>query len=97
MGIELIEQNVLLGLKTAFQVRLIAIKVPQEVEKKRRQAALDREKRKGIKYQNTYFEHLGWCIYITNIPIEKFSALNIWAIYRLQWRIEIIFKLGSRI
>lgn len=92
MGTELIEQNVFLGLKTVFQVRLIAIKVPQEVEKKRRQAALDREKRKGIKYQDTYFEHLGWCIYITNIPIEKFSALNIWAIYRLRWRIEIIFK-----
>ncbi len=92
MGVNLIEQNVLLGLKTAFQVRFIAIKVPQEVEQKRRQAALDREKRKGIKYQDDYFEHLGWCIYITNIPIEKCALLNIWAIYRLRWRIEIIFK-----
>jgi hypothetical protein len=91
-GIELIDQNVLLGLKNAFKVRFIAIKVPQEVEQKRRKSALDRAKKKGVEYSQKYFEPLGWAIYITNIPAEKFDFSAIWAMYRLRWRIEIIFK-----
>lgn len=91
-GIEAIDQFFLLGLKTNFSVRFIALKVPQDVEAKRRKAALEREKKSGRKYSEKYFEHLGWTIYITNIPIEMFDFSAIWAIYRLRWRIEIIFK-----
>jgi Transposase DDE domain len=91
-GVEFIDQNFLLGLTKAFSVRFIAIKVPQDIEAKRRKAALEREKKSGRKYSEKYFEQLGWAIYITNIPVEMFNFSCIWAIYRLRWRIEIIFK-----
>jgi Transposase DDE domain len=91
-GVEFIDQNFLLGLTKVFSVRFIAIKVPQDIEAKRRKAALEREKKSGKKYSEKYFEHLGWAIYITNIPMKMFDFSCIWAIYRLRWRIEIIFK-----
>lgn len=91
-GVEFIDQTFLLGLQKVFPVRFIAIKVPPEVEEKRRKAALEREKKSGNKYSEKYFEHLGWVIYITNIPMGMFGFSCIWAIYRLRWRIEIIFK-----
>ena len=91
-GITLIDKDVLLGVQGFFTVRFIAIKVPKEIETKRRQAAHDREKKKGVKYNEKYFEHLGWSIYITNISVQIFDFAAIWAIYRLRWRIEIIFK-----
>lgn len=91
-GSGFIDQKVYLGLQNTFEVRFIAIKVPPEVADKRLKAALEKEKKKGFKYHQKYFEHLGWAIYITNIPIEMFNFSAIWSIYRLRWRIEIIFK-----
>ncbi len=91
-GVELIERPVFLSLKTDLPLRFIAIKVPKDIEIKRRQAAKDREKNKGVKYQEKYFEHLGWSIYITNVSFQILDFVSIWSIYRLRWRIEIIFK-----
>jgi hypothetical protein len=87
-----IDKQAFLSLEDEFIVRFVAIKLPQDVEAKRRQAALDKSKKKGVTYNEKYFEHLGWAIYITNIPIEMFDFSAIWSIYRLRWRIEIIFK-----
>jgi IS4 transposase len=35
---------------------------------------------------------LDWTIFITNVPAEKLSPLQIAKIYGLRWRIEIVFK-----
>lgn len=90
-GIEILDLNLLLGLKKQFMVRVVAIKVPQEVEDKRR-AKAEKKKNAIRHYSQAYFEHLGWSIYITNIPCTMLKATQIWHIYRLRWRIEIIFK-----
>jgi Transposase DDE domain len=91
-GLQVIEQELLLGLQKQFKVRWIALRVPQEVEDKRREKALKKQKSKGIKYKESYFEHLGWSIYITNVPTDKLTYLDIWRLYQFRWRIEIIFK-----
>ena len=40
----------------------------------------------------TYFEMLGYSIYITNILPAQCTAENIFELYKLRWNIEIIFK-----
>lgn len=35
---------------------------------------------------------MGWSIYITTLPIKKADAKTIFGLYKLRWRIEIIFK-----
>ena len=91
-GIELWEQDCLVGFNKKIPLRVVFIKVPQEVAEKRRQDALKKEKSKSIKYSQHYFEHLDWSIYITNIPCSMLKILDIWKIYTFRWRIEIIFK-----
>ena len=54
-GKEVIDTKVLLGLKNQFPVRFIAIKVPPDAEKKRRQNAEKQQKTRNIKYSQAYF------------------------------------------
>jgi IS4 transposase len=42
--------------------------------------------------KNQYLELLGWSIYITTITKEIADSTKIYKLYRLRWRIEIIFK-----
>ncbi|NJW54224.1 transposase [Salinimicrobium oceani] len=35
---------------------------------------------------------MGWSIYITTLPKNKAEANTIFSLYKLRWRIEIIFK-----
>ena len=91
-GVELWEQNCLVGLEKKTRMRVIFIKLPIEVEQKRREDALKKEKSKSIKYSKEYLALLGWSIYITNVPSWMLPMLDIWKIYTFRWRIEIIFK-----
>jgi Transposase DDE domain len=91
-GLTVVDMTVLLGIQKQLPCRLVALKVPQEVESKRYEAALKKQKSKSITYSASYFELLGWTIYITNVPKDKLSCLDILNIYALRWRIEIIFK-----
>ena len=54
-GKEVIDTKVFLGLKNQFPVRLIAIKVPPDAEKKRRQNTEKQQKTRNIKYSQAYF------------------------------------------
>lgn len=91
-GVELWEQNCLVGLEKQVPMRVVFIKVPIEVEQKRREDALKKEKSKSIKYSKEYLALLGWAIFITNVPLSTLPILDIWKIYTFRWRIEIIFK-----
>ena len=91
-GVELYEQNCLVGIEKQVPMRVVFIKLPLDVEEKRREDALKKAKSKSIKYSKEYLALLGWSIYITNVPLSTLSILDIWKIYTFRWRIEIIFK-----
>ena len=74
-------------------VRLVALPVPEEV------ANLRRHRAKA--YARRHFrappskEHLflmGWNLLLTNVPASIWPPKALAAVYRLRWRIEIIFK-----
>jgi hypothetical protein len=86
-----LDRRVRIGSSERFPVRLVAIPLPPEVAGRRRQALRQNRDRR----LNPGKEHLfllGWAIFITNVPEEVWSADQIREIYRLRWRIEIIFK-----
>lgn len=86
-----VDKEVFLGNKKFLPVRLIAIKVPDNVaEKRRRQAKNNRDKR--LNHSKEYMELLGWTIYITNVGKETWSIQQVHASYEMRWFIEIIFK-----
>jgi hypothetical protein len=88
---EFIDREVLIGTNHQIKVRLIALLVPAEkASERRRKAAKDRNRR--LNHSSEYYQLLGYSIFITNILVNRFDSEKIMQLYRLRWRIEIIFK-----
>jgi len=86
-----IDKQVLIGKKKKIKLRLIALAIPEEqATVRRRKAKADRDRR--LNHSADYYELLGYSIYITNITTSQCNAEEIFQLYRLRWRIEIIFK-----
>lgn len=86
-----IDQEVLVGSNKKLKMRLIAIALPApQAAERRRKAREDRDKR--LNHNSEYYELLGYAIYLTNVPQEYCQSKEIDQLYRLRWRIEIIFK-----
>ena len=86
-----IDMEVLVSAKHQVKVRLIALPIPPEqAEQRRRKARTDRDAR--LNHSQEYYELLGYSIYITNISPKQCNAEEIFLLYKLRWRIEIIFK-----
>lgn len=89
--VTVLELSIQVGKKAKVPARLVAIKVPQQVEQQRRRKALkNRDQR--LNHSKEYFELLGWTIFITNVPQSVWTAPQMLKVYGFRWRIEIIFK-----
>jgi hypothetical protein len=85
------DKQVLVGKEKKILMRLVILPIsPEDAERRRRKAKKDRDKR--LNHSKEYYEMLGYSIFITNIPPDLCSAEEIYELYRLRWRIEIIFK-----
>jgi hypothetical protein len=82
--------QVLLG-QEKLPVRLVAQPVPEGVaNERRRKARINRDRRLHPGNKRLYL--LGWNIFVTNVPQAIWPAQAFQPIYRLRWRMEIIFK-----
>ncbi len=82
--------NVLLNNEERTRVRLLAQPVDEETANLRRMRA--KKETKGHNPSQAVLFLMGWTIYLTSIPAEKAGFVEIFGIYGLRWRIEIIFK-----
>jgi DDE family transposase len=74
-----------------LSLRLVAWPVPQETANQRRhRAQTNRDQRWQAGADHLYL--LGWNIFLTNVSGHLWSPLVIAQVYRLRWRIEMIFK-----
>ncbi len=74
-------------------VRVVALPVPEEVANLRRHKAKTSAQRRHRSPPGK--EHLslrGWNLFLTNVPASIWPPKALVAVYRLRWRIEIIFK-----
>lgn len=85
-----LDRQVLLG-REKIPVRLVAVPVPQSlVNERRRKARNNRDRRLRPSAQRLHL--LAWNIMITNVSRATWPAKVLQPVYRLRWRIEIIFK-----
>jgi len=84
-----VDMMVKLNNKAKTTIRLLATPVSAEIAEERRRKA-----RKEIKrtLHADYLELLGWSIFLTTVPKETADMEKIFGLYKLRWRIEIIFK-----
>jgi hypothetical protein len=90
------EVGVVLGRKNGLAVRLILVKMPDEVAKERQ----DRMRRTAQKNGDIPSEEIlrlaHWTIVITNIPKKRANYAEILVLLRLRWQIERLFRLRTR-
>lgn len=87
----ILDINVVVGAKDRVPVRLVAVPVPENIAAERRRKAKNpRDCR--CNHSKEYLALLGWDIFILNIDRELLNTKQIAKLYRLRWRIEIIFK-----
>ncbi len=76
----------------AFNCRLIAMPVPEEVWTERIRKAQIRAKSTGYELTDEYKHRCRFSLFITNTTGEMLKASDIAELYRLRWQIELIFK-----
>ncbi len=90
-GLNQVDIWVQMGAKEKLPVRFVAIKLPQAVaDERRRKANLNRDKRQKNTDSSMFL--LGWAIFVTNVSLSIWQPCDLPKVYRMRWRIEIIFK-----
>jgi len=87
------EIGVVLGKKKGVPVRLILLKVPEEVAKERQKRMQENAKSHGNIPNEEMLRLAHWTIIITNIPRKMADCLEIIVLLRLRWQIERLFRL----
>ena len=85
------EKEVFIG-KERRPVRMVACEVSEEALIKRRRNANQSARRHGVEMSAKKRNLLKFAVFITNIPVKVLCSEDIMAIYRVRWRIELIFK-----
>jgi hypothetical protein len=87
----LLDRHVLMGKTDKLPVRLVALKLPEQVAaRRRRERKQNRDKRLVYNARTKFL--LGYEIFVTNVAQEQLDSSQILSIYGLRWRIEILFK-----
>jgi hypothetical protein len=91
-GQRLVDMPVLLGAADRLPCRLIAVRVPQEVAARQRQAM----HRKAVKHGRAASAELlrwqDWTIFVTDCAPERLTWKAVVILYRVRWQIELMFK-----
>ena len=84
---------ILLGAIQQLPCRLIAVRLPQEVVARRRQAAHEKASKHGRAASTEYLRWQEWTIFVTDCEPRRLTWKAIVILYRVRWQIELMFKL----
>jgi hypothetical protein len=77
----------------AWRCRLLAVRVPPEVEQQRRQRVEREAKDLGRTVSAERLVLCAWTVLLTNVPRDLLSLEEALALRRLRWQIELLFRL----
>jgi len=95
-GPSVVDLPVAVGAQQRLPARLVAVRVPQEVAARRRQALHADARRRGQAVSQERLRLADWTLLITNVPAERLSAQEVLVVARVRWQIELVFKLWKR-
>jgi hypothetical protein len=87
------ELAVFLGAEVRLPVRLIMIKVSEEVVRQRREHILDVARKHSRQPNEEVLFLAGWTLLVTNVGAEQLSGAEVLVLLRLRWQIERLFRL----
>jgi hypothetical protein len=72
--------------------RLLAVRVPEEVANRRRQRLRRQASKSGRGVSAARLALCDWDVLVTNVPAAKLTLAEVWALRRLRWQVELLFK-----
>jgi hypothetical protein len=85
-----------LGASERLGCRLLAVRCPPEVVR-RRIASLEKDaRRRGRTPSKIQRRSCHWTIVVTNVPADRLNLLEAMVLYRARWQIELLFKLWKQ-
>lgn len=88
-----VDAPVLLGKNHRIPCRLIVIKAPDQVAEKRKRKLREYASKQGVSLSEERLQLAHWTLFLTNAPQKLLSILEVFALYRLRWQIELLFRL----
>jgi hypothetical protein len=82
-----------LGKNHRIPCRLIIIKTTDQVAEKRKRKLREYASKKGVTVSDERLQLAHWTLFLTNTPQNLLSILEVFALYRLRWQIELLFRL----
>jgi hypothetical protein len=73
-------------------LRLLAVRVPEEVAEQRRRRVRQEAKQRGRAVSQRKLDLCDWNVLVTNAPRAKISASEGWELRRVRWQIELVFR-----
>jgi hypothetical protein len=81
------------GAKVRLACRSAAVRTPEHVADQRLRRLQEKLKKKGRKLSEAQRVLCRWTVLVTNLrDAERFTAEQLWALYRVRWQIELVFK-----
>ena len=90
---QVVDVPVELGVRERLSCRLVAVRAPADVVRKRRARLKKEAQRRGRPISSTQWASTQWVILATNIPLEMATWQEVCMLYRVRWQIELLFKL----
>jgi hypothetical protein len=88
-----IDIPVRLGKNHHLPCRLIAFKVDEPIAEKRKRKLREYARKKGVTLSKERLQLAHWTLFLTNAPQNLLSSIEVFALYRLRWQIELLFRL----
>jgi len=88
-----IDLQVQLGKNHRIPCRLIAIKVDQQTAAQRIRKLRQYARKKNVALTRERLQLAHWTIILTNAPLERLTLVEVYALLRLRWQIELLFRL----
>ncbi len=88
-----LDQAVLIGAQQRLPVRLLAVRVPQEVADQRRRRMRRESAEQGKTPTARTLALLAWTVAMTTVPAARLSVAEALVLLRARWQIELLFKL----
>jgi len=76
-----------------LSIRLVALRAPARSVRRRRERLEKEAKRKGRSVSREQWLLCEWTMLATNLPLETYTADEVYTLYRIRWQIELVFKL----
>ena len=88
-----LDWEVRLGAEQRLRVRLLAVRVPQEVADQRRRRIRKEARDKGQAVSASALALADWTICVTTVPGPHLTVAEAVVLLRVRWQIELLFKL----